>query len=68
MGEDLEVENESFGYVAGEVYEELTGEDLPPMETEADDEEDSPGEDWDFDDRAECEKRIPRLTKLYWSE
>ncbi|MEA3490510.1 MAG: DUF4240 domain-containing protein [Campylobacterota bacterium] len=59
--------NESFGYIAIEVYEEKTGEEIYDYREDIDREEDM-GEEWDFDDRDECLKRLPRLTDKYWEE
>lgn len=53
------VPNEIFGYVAGEVYEEVTRQEMPrqalaqPHEPE--------GQRWDFDNAEECARRLPRL-------
>jgi hypothetical protein len=57
------VANEEYGYVAGEVYEAATGNELPrdavawPNEPE--------GEDWDFDDAQENARRLPKLWQLF---
>jgi hypothetical protein len=62
--ESESIENESFGYVAGEAYENLTGKEIEV--TENSDEEESMGEEWDFDDESENLKRLPKLMKKYW--
>ena len=54
-----ELDNESYGYVAGEVYETKTGEDMPTMESTLTDGD--LGEEWDFDDESELRKRLPKL-------
>ena len=65
VGTDTEIENESYGYVAQEVYESKTGKEIPRIERspEADD---SMGEEWDFDDEEENKKRLPKLMEIYW--
>ncbi len=62
LGLDVEIENEAFGYIAQEVFEELTGEEIPRTETA---EKDTLGEQWDFDNDDENKKYIPMLTALY---
>ncbi len=57
--------NEAFGYVAMEVYEEKTREDIYDYLPNYSEEEEM-GEEWDFDDREECMKRLPNLTQKYW--
>lgn len=64
LGRDIEIDNELFGYVAGTVYEEKTGEEIPVVENIS--YQETAGEDWDFDDEAENKKRLPKLTELYW--
>ncbi|MGI5310766.1 DUF4240 domain-containing protein [Rheinheimera sp. WS51] len=64
LGEDLEIENELYGYVADEVYEEKTGKEISISAVA--DNEDSMGEEWDFDDEEENIKRFPKLMALYW--
>jgi hypothetical protein len=54
---------EEFGYVAAEVYEELTGDDLPPGDSKQP--EEPGGDDWDFDDDNEAQERLPKLWKRY---
>ena len=63
IGTEVELSNELFGYVAGEVYEEKTGSEIPTKEYEQPD--DPIGEEWDFDDIAENKKRLPKLSALY---
>lgn len=53
------IANESFGYVAGEIYEEKTGNELPRSETSHP--SDPAGEDWDFDDEDLCAQKLPKL-------
>lgn len=62
-----ELNGELFGYAVMQIYEELTGSKMPlPSGTNILEPE---GEEWDFDDLDECEKRLPKLTakaaKLY---
>jgi hypothetical protein len=54
-----ETSNEAFGYVAAEVYEAKTNSELPRSQVEVFPE--PLGEEWDFDDDAECEKRLPKI-------
>ncbi len=64
---DLEIEgisNELFGYVAEEVYEEVTGEDEMPRKPVQDPPEPL-GEEWDFDDPKENARRLPKLWARY---
>ncbi|PCJ53551.1 MAG: hypothetical protein COA79_22800 [Planctomycetota bacterium] len=56
-----DIENESFGYVAQEVYEEKTSQELPRGESQHP--ADPIGDDWDFDDEDECLKRMPKISK-----
>lgn len=64
LGEDGgSLDNEMFGYVAGEVYEAKTGKDLPPQQSAAP--SDPAGEDWDFDDEAENKRRFPKLYSVH---
>jgi hypothetical protein len=53
------IPNEGIGYVAAEVHEEKTGNEIPRRE--CDEPPDPTGEEWDFDDEALCAKRLPRL-------
>jgi hypothetical protein len=66
LGQDTEIENETFGYLAQEVYEELTGNEIPRKGYAGT--SDPFGEEWDFDDMDENNKRLPELTKIYWEE
>jgi hypothetical protein len=56
-------EFEELWYVPQEVYQELTGEELPPAEicflAEP------KGEPWDYDDDEQVFRRLPRLAKIY---
>jgi len=55
--------NELFAYVALEVYEDKTGEEMPRLDFE---EQKTPsGEAWDFDDEEENKKRLPKLFLKY---
>ena len=59
LDEDDFLSNEEFGYVAREVYENKTGNEIPrdgvahPA--------DPAGEDWDFDDEELCAAKLPKL-------
>jgi hypothetical protein len=64
LGQGIEIENESFGYVAQEIYEELTGDEIPRKEPSGPGE--PIGEEWDFEDESENTNRIPELTKIHW--
>lgn len=63
---DLEIDeiaNEAFGYVAAKVYEANTNSELPPSQVER-----SPeplGEEWDFDNDAECQQRLPKIWEKF---
>ena len=60
---NIEIDNESFGYVAQGVYEEITGNEISRKEFE--NQSDPIGEEWDFDDEHKNKKFLPKLTKLY---
>ena len=64
LGGDLEIDNELFGYVAQEVYKNKTGKEIPRRGGSSF--EEYAGEEWDFEDEEENNKRIPNLAKLYW--
>jgi hypothetical protein len=64
LGDEIEIDNEMFGYVAQEIYEEMNGSDLP--RSEIDFSREPVGEEWDFDDEQENIKHLPKLTKLFW--
>lgn len=66
LGADLEIENEAFGYVAQEIYTAKTGKDMPRHSARSSEED--MGEEWDFEDKDENLKRIPRLTAIYWPD
>jgi hypothetical protein len=57
------ISNESFGYVAREVYEDKLGQALPdgprvhPIEPV--------GEEWDFEDDDQCQKRLPKISARF---
>ena len=53
-----EIPNESFGYVASRLYEEKGGGDL---ERKSAGPGDPVGDDWDFDDEQENQRRLPKL-------
>lgn len=58
LDDDDFLSNEEFGYVAGEVYEQKTGDSIPIGRADA---AEPSGEDWDFDDEALCAKKLPKL-------
>ena len=59
------IPNETFGYVAGEVYEQKTGSILPREEIP---QPSNPvGDDWDFDDEDLCAQKLPRLWAKFGS-
>ncbi|MCU7850366.1 MAG: DUF4240 domain-containing protein [Candidatus Thiodiazotropha sp. (ex Lucinoma kastoroae)] len=64
LGAFVEISNESFGYTAHEVYEEITGNEIPRKELTGSRE--PIGQEWDFEDEAENINRLPRLMKLHW--
>jgi len=60
------INNESFGYVAGDIYKEKSGNDIYdnyPARIGACD--DDLGEQWDFEDYDESFDRLPNITKKY---
>lgn len=59
LDEDDFLSNEEFGYVAREVYENKTGNEIP--RDGAGHPADPAGEDWDFDDEELCAARLPKL-------
>lgn len=54
-------ELEELGYLAAEVYEEMTGAEMPYPEGAWPKE--PTGEKWDSEDEAECRKRLPKLSE-----
>ncbi len=52
---------EEFGYVGAEVYEEMTGRELPYGEDADSGEREPAGEPWRDDGPAEFGRRLPRL-------
>lgn len=69
-----DISNEGFCYVPRNVYEELTGEEIPRdcwegpglvlSDYMTDTFIDTRQDDWDFDDKTECVKRLPKLSAL----
>lgn len=57
-----EISNELFGYAALEIFSEKTGEEMEFLEQYGGDPE---GEDWDFDDEEETQRRLPRLFSIH---
>ena len=67
--ESFEIQNlyfEGFQYVAQDVYEEITDEDMPIHERDRPTE--PIGEDWDFDDRNEVKNRLPKLCDIFFND
>jgi hypothetical protein len=64
LGPDTEIENEMFGYVAQDVYKEMTDNEIPREVYSGP--SDPLGGEWDFEDEEENKNRIPELTKIYW--
>jgi len=63
LGEDQEMENEMYGYVALELYERKTGKEMPRQDAKAP--QDPLGQEWDFDDESENKKKLPKLTAIF---
>lgn len=61
--EDDCIPNEAFGYVAAEVYEEKTDDEIPYVDFKRRSE--PSGENWDFDDVTLCAQRLPKLWAKY---
>lgn len=55
---------EGFQYVDSEIYEGLFGEEIPPPDVPRMD--DPAGQDWDFDDEDELQRRLPKLYEKYF--
>jgi hypothetical protein len=55
------LQSEGFQYLAGQLYEEKTGKELPPDPTLTFPAEPA-GEEFDFDDAAGMKRRLPKLT------
>jgi hypothetical protein len=60
-----EVSNELFGYAAGEVYEDLTGDEDLPRQAPPKKPPEPSGEEWDFDDGKQNARRLPKLWAKY---
>jgi hypothetical protein len=56
-------EFEDLGYVARQVYEELTGKEMDPAETSWPAEPN--GREWDFDDGEQIARKLPKLAAIY---
>jgi hypothetical protein len=71
-----DISNEGFCYVPREIYEDMTGQEIPSdcwngpgivlSEYISDTSIDTRHDDWDFDDATECAKRLPKLSALYF--
>lgn len=59
QSDEDDIENELFGYVAAEVYESKTGNELPS--SDIDSPSDPLGDQWDFDNGELCAKHLPKL-------
>lgn len=57
------ISNELFGYVATQVYENKTGQQIQRDASHG--VADPAGEEWDFDDQEECNRRLPVLSAKY---
>jgi hypothetical protein len=57
--DDGYIPNESFGYVAGQVYKSKTGQLIPGNDVAYP--SNPSGEDWDFDDERLCKQKLPKL-------
>ncbi|MCW1885117.1 DUF4240 domain-containing protein [Luteolibacter flavescens] len=63
VGDDDFISNEEFGYVAGQVYQSITDEEIPRS--------DNPpaleptGEEWDFEDMDLNAEKLPKLTAKF---
>jgi len=55
-------------YIASRAHRAATGEDLPPHPFTIRYRELDPAWDFDFDDRTEMKRRLPRLAALFWTE
>lgn len=53
------IPNESFGYVARQVYESKTNQDMPNNDVAHPSH--PSGQDWDFDDEQLCKQKLPKL-------
>lgn len=53
------IPNESYGYVASQVYESMTNGEMP--DNDVDHPSNPSGEDWDFDDAQLCKQKLPKL-------
>ncbi len=59
------IPNEGFGYVARQVYESKTNQDMPNNDVVHP--ADPSGKDWDFDDEQLCEQTLPKLWAKFGS-
>lgn len=53
------IPNETFGYVASEVYEQKAGTEMPRGDNA--EPSDPVGDEWDFDDEGLCARKLPKL-------
>ena len=58
--------NEEFASIAVKVYEDKTGDDIYIELDEL--KSTNMGEEWDFEDKDECMKRLPKITEKFWEE
>ena len=56
------IDDEMFGYVASELYEEKASKNMPRKEAAV---SEPGGEDWDFDDQVECRRKLPKLAEKF---
>ena len=59
-----EIDDESFGYVASEIYEKKSGGEAMPRDNSAFSEPE--GEEWDFDDEVSSKAQLPKLTEKFF--
>ena len=60
------LECEDTLYIASKAHRAATGEDLPPHPFPIRHRELESAGDFDFDDRTEMKRRLPRLAALFW--
>ena len=60
------LECEDTLYIASKAHRAATGEELPPHPFPIRHRELEPAWDFDFDDRTEMKRRLPRLAALFW--
>jgi hypothetical protein len=66
VNDDGCIENEEFGYVAGTVYETMTGTEIPQATPKDPDE--PAGEEWDFEDDELLKSKLPKVWGKFCSQ